>query len=55
MKSGMEIIPVAVVDDVLKHALVRPLVPIEWDETVVDAAKTAAVADEDKGSGLTAH
>jgi ATP-dependent Lon protease len=55
VKSGLEIIPVAVVDDVLRHALTRPIEAIEWDETVADAAKAAVVAEEDKGSGLTAH
>jgi ATP-dependent Lon protease len=32
VKSGLEIIPVATVDDVLQRALVRPLTPIEWSE-----------------------
>jgi len=32
VKKGMDIIPVNNVDDVLKHALSRALVPIEWDE-----------------------
>jgi len=33
VKKGLTIIPVSDVDEVLKHALVRPLVPIEWTET----------------------
>ena len=33
VKRGLEIIPVAVVDEVLQHALTRMPVPVEWDET----------------------
>jgi len=33
VKRGLEIIPVSTVDDVLKHALVRELEPIEWTES----------------------
>ena len=32
VKKGLTIIPVADVDEVLRNALVRPLVPIEWTE-----------------------
>lgn len=32
MKRGLEIIPVSSVDEVLKHALTKPLTPIEWIE-----------------------
>jgi ATP-dependent Lon protease len=32
VKKGLTIIPVGDVDEVLRHALVRPLVPIEWSE-----------------------
>jgi ATP-dependent Lon protease len=32
VKKGLKIIPVGDVDEVLKNALVRPLVPIEWTE-----------------------
>ncbi len=38
VKSGLEIIPVARMDEVLTHALVRQPEPIEWDESK-DAAK----------------
>ncbi|MBB4659494.1 endopeptidase La [Parvularcula dongshanensis] len=31
VKEALEIIPVTHVDEVLKHALTRPLTPIEWD------------------------
>ena len=32
VKAGLEIVPVSTVDEVLKHALTRPLTPIEWTE-----------------------
>ncbi|MEO1190199.1 MAG: endopeptidase La [Pseudomonadota bacterium] len=32
VKKGLKIIPVATVDEVLEHALVSPLEPIEWEE-----------------------
>ena len=37
VKKGMEIIPVAHVDEVLKLALRKPLVAIDWDEAEVPA------------------
>jgi ATP-dependent Lon protease len=44
VKKGLEIVPVATVDELLKHALVEPLKPIEWEEEqpVAAAAKPAA-------------
>jgi ATP-dependent Lon protease len=39
VKSGLRIVPVSTVDEVLKHALVRALTPVEWtseDETAED-------------------
>jgi ATP-dependent Lon protease len=53
VKSGMEIIPVARMDDVLKNALIRPPVSIEWEET--KAPEPAVVADDETATGLTAH
>lgn len=32
VKKGMSILLMGTVDEVLKHALVRPVIPIEWDE-----------------------
>jgi ATP-dependent Lon protease len=53
VKAGLEIIPVAQVDEVLKHALVKPLTAVEWIEPVViNAAVTSAVDDSD---AATAH
>ena len=42
----MEIIPVAMMDDVLKHALVRMPEPIEWDEVAEEAAAAARALAE---------
>ena len=44
VKNGMEIIPVSHVSEVLKHALVRQPVPIEWTEPVTPVA---AVVEDD--------
>ena len=41
VKSGMKLIPVSHVDEVLKHALVRQPVGIEWDELAEEAAAAA--------------
>ncbi len=51
VKSGMEIIPVSLMEEVLKHALVRMPDPIVWEEPPVTASK---ISDED-ASGITAH
>jgi ATP-dependent Lon protease len=39
VKKGLEIVPVATVDDVLSRALSRPLIPIEWLEEDDDVKK----------------
>jgi len=49
VKKYMEIIPVATVDSVLKAALTRPLVPIEWDEAK-EMAATDAKRDTAEGA-----
>ena len=51
IKGGMEIIPVARLDDVVSRALVRAPVPIVWEE---DAKVPVETGDEVPG-GLTAH
>src|SRR5499433_3412759 len=56
IKSGLEIVPVSRMDEVLARALTRKPEPIEWDPTMTTAAtvsKEAAV--EDEASTLTAH
>src|SRR5258707_11742706 len=37
VKKGLTIVPVATVDEWLKHALTKPPVPIEWSETAEPA------------------
>ena len=56
VKSGLEIIPVSIMDDVLKHALVRMPEPIEWDEVAEEAAAAArAEAGKSGESSARAH
>ncbi len=45
VKHGLNLIPVLTAEEVLKHALIQPLVPIEWNE---DEESHAALSDEDK-------
>ena len=52
VKNGLDIVPVARMDEVLARALVRAPVPIEWDEA---KAAPAPVSADDDGSALTAH
>jgi len=54
IKGGMEIIPVARLDDVVIRALVRPPVPIVWEEDTNKLPVTPDASDEASG-GLTAH
>jgi ATP-dependent Lon protease len=55
VKSGLEIIPVSTVDQVLGLALVRPFTPIEWTEED-DLPKTPPPASgDDAVGGLFAH
>ena len=51
VKSGLEIVPVSRVGEVLGHALVRMPEPIEWVEPVEPAAAKA----EEAGSAALAH
>ena len=53
MKKGLDVIPVAMVDDVLKHALVRPLVPIEWDEDEAPVEPVSKAEDGKRGEVVT--
>src|SRR6516162_3783260 len=54
IKSGLEIIPVARLDEVVSKALVRPPVPIVWEEDNAKVQVTPDAGDEAAG-GLTAH
>jgi ATP-dependent Lon protease len=56
VKSGLEIIPVSRMDEVLARALVRKPEPISWEEPSTKAKPEAPAAIEDEaGSALTAH
>ncbi len=54
VRSGLEIVPVSRMEQVLKHALVRMPERIEWDETEADAARAASAQNEDSQT-LLAH
>ncbi|OSP56141.1 endopeptidase La [Pseudoruegeria sp. SK021] len=55
VKSGLTIIPVHHVRDVLAHALVRMPEPIEWDQEAEDAAAQAAIEARSGSEGVRAH
>jgi ATP-dependent Lon protease len=49
VKSGLEIVPVANVDDVLARALTHPLTPIDWTEEdeLAETRRAAGVEDRE--------
>jgi ATP-dependent Lon protease len=51
VKSGLEIIPVSLVEEALKHALIKSLTPVEWIEPII--AATAPSSDDTDAA--TAH
>jgi ATP-dependent Lon protease len=53
IKSGLNIVPVSRMDEVLAQALVRKPEPIVWDE--LSAKPTETTAGEEESPGLTAH
>jgi ATP-dependent Lon protease len=56
VKTGLEIVPVSRMDEVLARALTRKPEPIDWDEAAVKpAAVPAAVEVDEEASILTAH
>jgi len=55
VKSGLEIIPVSNVREVLKHALIRAPEPIDWDEEAEEAAAAARLEASGGSAGATAH
>jgi ATP-dependent Lon protease len=55
VKSEMEIIPVARMDEVLHHALTRYPDAITWDEEAEAAAERAARKPGEAGEPMTAH
>jgi ATP-dependent Lon protease len=55
IKSGLDIIPVSRMDEVLARALVRKPEPIVWEEQAAKPVDVPEPAVEDDSSGLTAH
>jgi ATP-dependent Lon protease len=56
IKSGLEIVPVSRMDEVLARAMTRKPEPIEWDETMTTAAAGPEEAPvEEEVSTLTSH
>jgi ATP-dependent Lon protease len=55
VKSGLTIIPVSHVREVLQHALVRKPEAIFWDEAAEEAAALANRSAPDEGAARTAH
>ncbi|MDB6177478.1 endopeptidase La [Paracoccus sp. Z330] len=58
VKTGLQIIPVSNVREVLRHALVRMPEPVEWDEAAEEAAEAARLAARSsggKGESTIAH
>ncbi len=55
VKEGLEIIPVAHVRDVLRHALVRQPEAVEWDEEAEEVAAEVALKARAEEPGATAH
>jgi len=55
VKSGMELIPVAHMDTVMLHALVRQPKAIEWDELAEEAAAARAKSGAGDGEGAVTH
>ena len=56
IKSGLEIVPVSRMDEVLARAMTRKPEPIEWDETTTTATAVSEEAPvEEETSTLTPH
>jgi ATP-dependent Lon protease len=56
IKSGLEIVPVSRMDEVLARAMTRKPEPIAWDETTTTAAAGPEEAPiEEEVSTLTSH
>ena len=55
VKRNLTITPVESVDELLKHALIRPLVPIEWNEDEEIKAVSSASEDDADASGAFTH
>ncbi|MEZ5996861.1 MAG: endopeptidase La [Hyphomonadaceae bacterium] len=51
VKSGLEIIPVSTVDEVLQRALTRPLTPVEWtdEDELAETRRNDGAGDSQEG------
>jgi ATP-dependent Lon protease len=54
VKNGMEIIPVSRMGEVIKHALIRQPIPIEWDGSI-ETPLIATVEGVDDFGNAIAH
>jgi len=55
VKRGLEIIPVATCDEVLRHALTAPLTPIQWDEEEGDKVAPKTREEEADLDSMVTH
>ena len=55
VKSGLEIIPITMVDEALKYALTGPLTPIEWREEDEAPIIVPPVSDANEGGLAITH
>jgi ATP-dependent Lon protease len=55
VKKGLNIVIASTVDEVLEHALTKPLVPIEWNESDHDSQAVAADDDDSDTPGVVRH
>jgi ATP-dependent Lon protease len=55
VKSGLTIMPVSTVDELLKHALVKSLAPIEWSEEAPAPPPVLPPATEGDRPGVITH
>ena len=55
VKNGLEIVPVARMEEVLQHGLISQPTPIVWEEPAADVAKRSGSLGEEDSSGVRAH
>jgi ATP-dependent Lon protease len=55
VKNGLEIVPVARMEEVLRHALVSQPTPIEWREPPPALATHDSAAGDEDATGVRAH
>ncbi len=55
VKDGLEIITVGHVDEVLRHALTEPVMPVEWEGVPETTVTTPATPSEGAGDNMVTH